>query len=74
MAFRAVCALCKSNEGKMNAVGEKGLRRILRAGYEKQEYDIYERLMILKDKSSPHKFIYFIYSFFFFILLFLFFI
>ena len=54
MASRAVCALCQSDEGKMNGVGEKGLRRILRAGYEKQEYDIYERLMILKDKSSPH--------------------
>ena len=53
MASRAVCALCQSDEGKMNAVGEKGLRTILRASYEKQEDDIYERLMILKDKSSP---------------------
>ena len=31
MASRAVCALCQSDEGKMNAVGEKGLRTILRA-------------------------------------------
>ena len=53
MASRAVCALCQSDEGKMNAVGEKGLRTILRASYEKQEDAIYERLMILKDKSSP---------------------
>ena len=35
MASRAVCALCQGDEGKMNAVGEKGLRTILRASYEK---------------------------------------
>ena len=53
MASRAVCALCQSDEGKMNAVGEKELRTILRASYEKHEDAIYEKLMILKDKSSP---------------------
>ena len=53
MASRAVCALCQSDEGKMNADGEKGLRTILRASYEKEEDDIYERLMIFRDKSSP---------------------
>ena len=53
MASRAVCALRQSDEGKMNAVGEKGLRTIIRASYEKQEDAIYEILMILKDKSSP---------------------
>ena len=47
MASRAVCA-----------VGEKGLRTILRASYEKQEDDIYERLMILKETSKVVHFIF----------------
>ena len=52
MASREVCALCKSDEGQMNVVSEKGLKTMLRASQEKEKHDIYDELTRLRNSEG----------------------